>query len=402
MKNYIDTLLKLPFPVKWFLITEGLFGLGFGVWNVNLNFHMQSMGMSDASIGILLAINTFVTAGISVFTGDLSDRVGFYHSMIYGCIIKGIGMLIVAFSSSFSTFAIALALMAIGDALVLSCEFPFLFSFTPEEHKQTIYSLLIAFFMLSMMIGNAVGGFLAELRILPKEPYMFPIIISGLIFIVLGWGRRILPRKEIERREKARFFYHLIKERNIQWFLVYSVVAGFILNLVLSMINIILKKKFGLGDSVIGLTFSAVTFVGFLSGFLAPMLIRRFGNERTVVFALFGYSLFLGLMGISGLALFVCFWVGYTFSRLIVPPAVESRILNSIPPEEQGSFSGLRIFASNIGCGIGSYLAGVLVSRDRITDLFLIASAFVLVQLGIYWFGCRRYLKEDQYRSADA
>lgn len=160
MKNYILTIVRFPFAVKWFLVTEILFGLGIGIWNVSLNFHLKSLGFSDIHIGGVLAFGSFFTAIFSLIAGELGDRLGFHPAMIMGCILKGAGIVIIAVSPSIISVFAGQIIISLGDSLVLSSEFPFLLGLVEEKHRNTVYSLLISIFLFAMFIGNLSGGFM--------------------------------------------------------------------------------------------------------------------------------------------------------------------------------------------------------------------------------------------------
>lgn len=393
MGRYLKSIIQLPLAVKWFLCTEMLFGLGVGIWSVNLNFHLKAGGQNDLGIGSLLAFAAIATALLSVFAGGLCDRIGFHPAMMFGCILKGCGMAAVALAPGIGLIYAGLLVMSVGDALVLSAEFPFLLGFVEPEHRDMVYNLLISFFLFAMFFGNILGGYLPGVFKGMEDPFLIPVLASGALFILLGLARSALPRKKVDYSVK-KISFGLLKDKKILMFLLFGVMLSMAFNVLASMLNIIYRDSFHLKESTVGMVYSLATMVMFVSSFLVPLMTKRWnGLNVPVVFLAINVPVLI-LMSFADVNLFIVLWVLYSFFRMTVPGTAECRMLRAIPEDIQGSYSGLRIFANSLGTAAGASLAGTILQYSDYSLILLACSALVAIQLAVY-LGCRKYLKRD-------
>lgn len=391
MKNYFRTITEFPFAVKWFLITEMLFGLSIGIWNVSLNFHLKSLGLNEIQIGGALAFGSICTAIFSLFAGEFGDRLGFHPAMVIGCILKGSGIVVIALSPNIFCIFFGLLIISFGDSLVLSSEFPFLLSLIEEKHRHTVYNLLISSFLFAMFIGNISGGFMSSWSHNPSRPYLLSIVLSGCFFISLGIARGFLPKERAERIPRKLFIY-LLKEPKILMFLLYGVLTGVVFNLVGSMINIIFRDQFKLTDSQVGIAFSVNTLVACSAAFIVPIIISKFKASGMATLAQIFITIILVVMAFSPFKIFVVFWILWSFFRTMLPGTVDSSMLQSVSPEQQGAYSGLRIFSTNIGVGAGAYAAGSILMFSNYSMIMIAAAIAAFIQLIVFYFGCRKFL----------
>ncbi len=384
-------ILQLPAAVKLFLATELCFGFGTGIWNLNFNFHLKELGFSEVDLGTIAAFGSVSVAMVSVIAGRLCDRIGYHPAMVLGCLLKASGMAIIAALPGME-FAFAGQLISgIGDAFILPSEFPFLLSLVDEKYKSLVYNLLICAYLFAMFFGNLAGGYLPLRTNWLTTRYEFSLLLSSLSFAMIGAGRYFLPRRKIESESKALSF-SILKEKKLVWFLLYGVAGMMVFNMISSMVNIVYRKHFGLQDSVIGVLFSVSTLASCIAVFLLPVIIKGFKNYHTAVAVLTLNSITLAVMSLAGMQLFASLWIGFNVLRITLPGLVDSPMLQSMPENKQGTYSGMRIFANNIGMGLGAVLSGVFISSSRFGFLLLTASFVTVLQLVIYWKGCSKYI----------
>ena len=394
MRHYFKSIIQLPLAVKWFLLTEMFFGLGIGIWSVNLNFHLKASGLNDLGIGSLLAFGSIATAILSVFAGSLCDRIGFHPAMMFGCIIKGCGIIVIALAPNIGMLYAGLLITSLGDAFVLSCEFPFLLSLVETELRDMVYNLLICSFMLAMFFGNILGGYLPGWSYGEKNAYLIAVLVSGILFVLLGFARSVLPKKKIEYTTK-KLSFRLLKEKKILAFLLYGVLASVAYNILASMLNIIFRDSFHLKDSSVGVFFSMATIVMFISAFLVPIIAKRWKSGNAAIIFMAVNIPVLVMMSMAGVEMFIFLWILYSFLRMMIPGTVDCRMLQAIPEDTQGSYSGLRIFASSIGTAAGASMAGLILEYSNYSMILLGCAIFLALQLAVYLFGCRKYLPRD-------
>lgn len=404
MTSYLKSIAGLPFPVKWFLITELLFGFGMGVWNLNLNFHLKAIGFSNFAIGNVIAVGSVATAIISVWAGRLCDRFGFHPSMVFGCLAQGFGMVIMAAAGDMIILVAGQMVFSAGSAFILSSEFPFIVSLVEEKYKQLVFNMLIVSFQAAMFVGNLAGGVLTGLDAGMANPYRLSIWISGLAIMLIGAGRLMLPRERTlgQVGEDGRSSPRMKLDAKLAWFMLYIVLASLSVGLFSSMITIICRDYFGLNEQSVGVVVSLSTIGSCIAAFLAPMLLSRWGNERTASRILAVNIVLLLLMPVAWVYLFVTLWITRTSLLAVLPGAIYSPILMSFPEAQRGSFSGLEIFAISLGTGVGASVSGYILTYASLSTLFMIGAAIMSIQLAVYTLRCRRYLAPNTSKGGEA
>ncbi|MHB8062589.1 MAG: MFS transporter [Ruminiclostridium sp.] len=384
-------IVRLPKSVKWFLITELVYGFGLSIWNLTYNFHLKSNGFTQLGIGMLISFGSVVTCILSPLAGGLNDRLGFRMGMVFGCIIKGTGMLLVAFAPRYEFIYLGQMLFSIGNAFILSSEFPFILSLVDEEFKHVVYTLLIGIAQFGMIIGNLTAGFLIGNHVKASVPYLLPLALSGVFFVLIGIGRCLLSEK-IDRGFSRKTDIFLLKEAGVIWFLLYGLLGSSAVNTFVLMLNIILSSKFNMGDVSVSRIFAVSSGAVFISAFLVPVIIKRVSNKRlaTIVLALIVINFVV--MSFSGIKVFVAGVVVNSFLCYILPGSVDSSMLQSVKESVQGTYSGMWVFATNIGVGIGGCLSGLLLTYTSYSVLLIMGAVITSAQLLVYSLKCKKYI----------
>ena len=164
-------------------------GLGMGIWNLNLNFFLSSKGMGSAEIGKIVSIGTFSTALFAIFCGYFCDRAGYKISMLSGCAIKILSMLLTATAVPEILLYTARVLNGLGDCLIMVCIYPYITSLVPEKSRNMVYTLLFSITMLSPFFGSIASGVLYK----HINSYGSLIFIGTLIAGIAAALRLILP-----------------------------------------------------------------------------------------------------------------------------------------------------------------------------------------------------------------
>ncbi|NTV90531.1 MAG: MFS transporter, partial [Clostridiales bacterium] len=390
-KTYIKSIIALPAPARLFLLTEALFGLSMGLWGLNLNFHLKAIGFSGEQVGIILALGTIGTACLSLIAGPTLSRVGFRKAMYLGCIVKGIGLLLIAISVSFPAVILSQLLSSLGDAFVLSVEFPFILSLVTEKDRHKVYNLLMFMFLGAMIIGNIVGGYIPLLFKGYSRPFMVPLIISAIVFTLMGVFRSRLP--ESGTRSQTRIgLIEGFKSRKAVAFLIYAIIGGFSANLLSSMSNLVMRDFLKFTEANVGVILSVATLASCISTFVVPMLLEKFKSTGLAVISqIIGISALVVLAFVDA-RLFVVFWILNNYVRAMLPGVIDSPMLQAIPVEKQGSYSGMRIFTGQLGQSAGSFTAGMMLTYSNYSMLMLCAAAASVIQLAIYFFICKKHI----------
>lgn len=369
-----------------YLFSEAFFGFGIGIWNIALNFHYRMHGLDEVTISALLGVAFFATAITAFFCGRLGDGIGFPKVMGIGGILVGIALVLNAVAGQLFLFVLAQIIYGMGLSCIVSMEYPQLLSYVEKAQSGFAYNAAIMVYFLSSVLGNLFAGVFADLSDL-QNPYQTLLLISAAMYFVLGVTRGQMPRQRVVTPPKMRIVT-VLRQRDVLSYLLFGFVTMVIFNGVMSMLNLILREWHGLSDMVIGGVFAAGSVLGGCVVMLLPPLQNRFGNERLALWFMLAQAAGIMLLSVSGALMTAMLICVRNMATNCIYSTVDRPMLQSIAPDRQGSYSGLRASANYVGMSLGVLLSGAFVAQGNYAMLFLSVGMIGLVQCAIYRFVC--------------
>ncbi|HEY9063138.1 MAG TPA: MFS transporter [Pseudobacteroides sp.] len=384
MKDYINQIIKLPNIVKFFLISELIMGFGMGIWNLNLNFFLSSKGMGSAEIGKIVSVGTFSTALFAIFSGYFCDRAGYKISMLTGCAIKILSMLITAAAASYSILYTGRVLNGLGDCLIMVCIYPYITSLVPEKSRNTAYTLLFSITMLSPFFGSIASGALFK----HMNSYSGLIIISTLITGAAASLRLVLPGHL--KGNPSTLKLYLPKRKFIIFYLLYEFLGYSSYFLAYSMLNLIFMDFISISYEFTGFILGLMKLTSGVAIFLVPIIAQRFNrlNVNTNVIILLSFLYFI--MALTSGNVYLVLVIITEMMQCVMAGLIDGPVLAKVPIEEKGSFSGLRLLLINVGTSIGILASGWLIGYSHgYWVIYMAAGILSLAQLFIFVFGIK-------------
>src|SRR5215471_2346109 len=104
----------------WMCVLIGVNQLGFGSVVPVLPLYARSFGVSQAAIGLAIAVYGLARFLVAVPVGQLSDRLGRRPALALGGLITAAGNLLGAYAPNYPTFVGARFVAGVGAAFVLT------------------------------------------------------------------------------------------------------------------------------------------------------------------------------------------------------------------------------------------------------------------------------------------
>lgn len=385
--------LHLPKAAIFNLTIECAFGFGIGIWNIALNFHFRTFGLSPSEIGLLISVGFFATAISSSFCGRLSDKIGFSKVSALGGIMVSISLFTIANSASNIFFYIAQIIYGFGLACIMCTDSPLITSLVLPHQKQLGYNLTIFTYFLSSVVGTLFAGFFPKMFPLYENPYKVLLIISAASYLILGCARVWLPKQPLAGRSNVKFL-DVLKSKNVLSFLLFGFVMMTIFNCIMSMLNLILRERYGLGDDLVGSFYSMVSVSGCMAIPILALLYRKYSNYRIASATLAVQIVIIFLMAFAPVWLFIILICMRTIANNFVYATVDNPMLQSIQEDRRGSYSGLRICSNYLGMSLGSAISGYFISEGNYAGLFILTAFFCFLQNLIFHRICVPHIIE--------
>jgi MFS family permease len=337
------------------------------------------LGAEPFDTGLLLATYGVVPLLLAIFTGRLGDRYGVRAPIAAGLVITATGIALPFFWPAFAILFIAAAITGAGFILVqvsMQSLFGALGSGATRTRNINLYALVVSS---ADFAGAILGGFaidhLGHVRSYLALGAMCLAAVLGMAFLY----SRVPRAAPATLAPGGRRMTDLLRNQELRRVLLAgaAVVAGVDL---FQLFMPIYGHSIGLSASAIGITMGCFAAAGFLTRAMLPALVRRFGEERTLL-----YSMTLGAATFVLIPLFetpvalglVCFLLGLGLG--LGQPLTVILTYNHAPPGRAGEGLGLRIAIINTShVGVPALFGAVGSLMGTVPVFWVIAGVIAL------------------------
>jgi len=348
-------------------------------------------GVGMTEVGVLFAAFSFSSFLGTLLGGALSDRLGRKGMLIFSLISTSVSSVFMGFVDTLSLFfAIALLVGIFTDAGGPAYE-AMVADLLPEEKRAQGYGILRVAFNLSVVIGPAVGGFLAT------RSYLALFITDAVISLISAsvvWRAmpetRPQPSKEQEHESVATTFKgygRVLRDTLFMLFIAASILMGLVYMNMSTTLGVFLRDYHGVAESGYGwiLSLNAVLVVLFqfpitrrIEG-QPPMLMMAAGAALYAIgFAMYGF--------VNLYALFLLAMVVITIGEMLVAPVSRAVVARFAPEHMRGRYMAISGFSFGIPFAIGPLLAGLVLDSMPPEWLWYLAGLVGLLSVaGFLW-----------------
>jgi MFS family permease len=342
------------------------------------------LGAEPFDTGLLLATYGVVPLLLAVFTGRLGDRYGVRLPIAVGLVVTATGIVLPFFWPAFGMLFVAAAVTGAGFILVqvsMQALFGALGSGATRTRNINLYALVVssADFAGAILAGFAIDH-LGHARSYLALGAMCLAAVLGMAYLY----RRVPSAAPAPVARGPRRMTDLLRNKALRRMLLAgaTVVAGVDL---FQLFMPIYGYSIGLSASAIGITMGCFAAAGFVTRAMLPALVRRFGEERTLL-----YSMTLGAATFLLIPLFetpitlgiVCFLLGLGLG--LGQPLTVILTYNHAPPGRAGEGLGLRIAIINTShVGVPALFGAVGSLMGTLPVFWVIAGVIALGGLTI-------------------
>ena len=369
----------------WMCLLIGVNQLGFGAIIPVLPLYANEFGVSQAAIGMTVAVYGLARLLSGLPAGKLADLLGRRSVLTVGGVLSAAGNFWCAYADSFFELIIARFIAGFGAGLTLTAGMIILADITSVARRGRVMAIYQGVFLFAVGIGPFPGGYLAETYGL-AVPFTAYGAASG-IAAILGWfcvkETRDLAMAELPRENAVVPFKHQLNEvlKPIGFRLVSSI--GF-MNAVIrtgglfAIVPIIGVTRLGLAASEIGFCMAIGSIAGLLVTYPAGVLVDRMGRKPVIVPATIAVSVaFIIFAFAQDFAWFMFATVIWGISSAI-SGAAPSAYAADISPKARGAaaMSTYRTIA-DAGYVVGPIVLGVLADEYGLSVPLFLSSALL-------------------------
>ena len=404
--DYLSMLRLFSRDLRLFLITAALVALAWdGVRTVILNLYLLRLGYGPQFVGLGSAVGAFAFALLCPLAGAMGTRWGSRKMLITGLGMLAAGFCLLPLSESLvpslsTGWLLGTTILThLGFSLYLVNGLPFMMGTTGAKERIHAFSFHSALLPLAAFGGSLLAGvlpgILASLFGVPlteAAPYRYTLWLAALLLVpavpVLLFSRSSgslkvqEPAVEPDKAGSARAPIGLI-----------LIVALFMAlrfggrGPVVTFFNVYMDSELGISTALIGVLSAIALLISVPAALLAPLIVARRGNTRTIVWGMIGMALCTlplvliprwpaaGLAYISSSAM---------FSLTVGPLRVFSQEL--VAPRWQATMASAFMMGAGLAFATVSLAGGYVIVELGYRALFLVAIGLIAAAVLFFCF----------------
>jgi DHA1 family tetracycline resistance protein-like MFS transporter len=327
-----------------------------------LGGNMKSAADWNGAFGTVFALMQFF---FSPVLGVLSDRFGRRPVILLSNFGLGLDYVVMALAPTMSWLFVGRIISGITTSSIPTA-MAYIADVTPKEKRAGAFGLIGVAFGVGFVLGPAVGGLLGELN--PRLPFW---IAAGFSLTNWLWGYFFVPeslpldrRKEFAlRRANPVGSLVLLRSHHELWRLATIQFLAYLAHNVFSIWALYAIYRYGWSQGMIGLSLAVVGIcTAAISAGLTPVMVKRFGERRTLYTGQFFGACGMVLAGLARSGTLFLSSIPIISLWNISMPAAQGIMTRRVSEREQGELQGalgsLRSITFLIGPGLFSWTYG--------------------------------------------
>lgn len=372
--------------------SEIFLSFGIGMSTYAQPFLYKNGHLSDASIGILFAVNSASSGLFALVLGPVADRVGASRMFKLSTLLMGIGYVWMGLANGFCGWLASAVLSGLAAGLLMSTENVVLSSLSKGQEKAGILSRFVSWYMLLIGLGTVISGWVSAI-----SSYRTAVLAGGFIALVAPLIRYFVVANDAKSHRMFK-----LPSKQVVLMSLYAVFFGTAIGLFRPFATLVLNGHFGMSDELTSAISAATLFMISFGSLLVSPLLRRLRHGRTLLLAFVASILFTLLMAVTGNPwLFAGALLVSTILTSVPGPIVDATFLDMTPQTDYAQMFGIRVFGSSAGSAIGAYGGGVFMSHAALRGLLTLSSGLLVVSC-LYLFWLLVHVRKRRYSTVTA
>ncbi len=291
--DYWGHLKLLSRNARLFLIGIFFAGINWAVFWVLLNLYFKELGFAEDLIGQVLSFTALGMAVVSIPAALIIPRVSIKKILVFSVVLAGFFYLLQATLVVRTQLLAASLLLGMSATVARVAAAPFMMRNSTPKERTYLFSLHFGIYLVAGIFGSLGGGQLpglfSNLGVSGAIAFRYALYVSvglGLLSVIPFLMIKQPKTSDQNSRSGPIWNSKVLAERGALLFklcfpfFVVGLGAGF----VIPFLNLYFRDRFGVPTGTIG-TYFAIQQVSMLGGILSgPVLSKRFGMIKTVVF----------------------------------------------------------------------------------------------------------------------
>ncbi|HIJ08990.1 TPA: MFS transporter [Candidatus Bathyarchaeota archaeon] len=371
--------------------------VAYGMLYTDLPYFLTNIqGLSDSTMGFILAVMGVSMVGASILLGIGADKYGRRKVLVAGNIVASATLPIFALTANPMILIIAAILQGISEGASSAATGALLADKCDDTRRNSAFALSAFVGSTAFAVGSASIYFVEVFQIFgldQKGSYVLLFIIlaalSGASTLIM---LKITESKSLKRTEAR--IRDLLPQKSggvLAKYVLTGATIAFGAGLVVPLMTRWFDLRYGVPDTVSGLLLAVTSFVIGVATLAAPYLARKFGLVKAVVATQSISMLFMLATPMS--PYFIIAGAIYTVRAFLMnmsSPLQQSMIMGLVRDDERGAASGISSAFWRLPNAISAWIGASMMGIGLLYEPFYLATIFYGVSIIMFWFFFRR------------
>lgn len=336
--------------LKLFMLAMVLANIAGNMYGMLLPLYLKDLGANIMQVGLFFTLSRIIPLALQILGGWISDTLGRLRSIAMGSIAGVLAYIGLILAPAWQWVLISEGLGAMTRSLVGPSFSAFIAEQSSEESRARVFGITETIFMLTIVIGPPLGGWLAG-----AFSFKFMLLCSGSLYTIatlmrIGMARFAAQGKEskpeklsmLSLRTNLRGVVALVLAGGVvTWILITDGIRDIAFSMSFTLIPLYLQDIGGLTIVQIGLLESVFGIFNMITTIPAGWLADKKGERAAIVLGFFFDSAALMvLLQVNNFIGYAFAWALFGLGVGLMSPAYQSLISKAVPEKLRGTAFG--------------------------------------------------------------
>jgi len=336
--------------LKLFMLAMVLANIAANMYGILLPLYLKGLGANIMQVGLFFTLSRIMPLALQILGGWISDTLGRLRSIALGSIAGVLAYIGLILAPAWQWVLVSEGLGAMTRSLVGPSFGAFIAEQSSEENRARVYGITETIFMLTIVLGPPLGGWLAG-----AFNFRFMLLCSGSLYTIatmirIGMARFAAQEKEakpeklsmVSLRTNLRGVAALVLAGGVvTWILITDGVRDIAFSMSFTLIPLYLQDIGGLTIVQIGLLESVFGIFNMITTIPAGWLADRKGERVAIVLGfLLESAALVVLLQVDNFIGYAFAWAMFGLGEGFMSPAYQSLISKAVPEKLRGTAFG--------------------------------------------------------------
>ena len=336
--------------LKLFMLAMVLANIAGNMYGILLPLYLKDLGANIMQVGLFFTLSRIIPLVLQILGGWISDTLGRLRSIAMGSIAGVLAYIGMILAPAWQWVLISEGLGAMTRSLVGPSFGAFIAEQSSEESRARVYGITETIFMLTIVLGPPLGGWLAG-----EYSFKFMLLCSGSLYTIatmirIGMARFAARGKEAKSEKLSMLSLRtnlrgvvalVIAGGVVTWILITDGVRDIAFSMSFTHIPLYLQDIGGLTIVQIGLLQSVFGIFNMITTIPAGWLADKKGERVAIVLGfLLDSAALMVLLQVDNFIGYAFAWALFGLGVGLMSPAYQSLISKAVPEKLRGTAFG--------------------------------------------------------------